>query len=130
MSRVILAVARDRGLPKWLDFVDRRNGTPTRALMMLSGLSMCMLTVYYYFDVNLQTALLIPSGSAVLIYIVGSAAGIRLLKERGLKRTLPWISLVISIAVLPFVGILALASVLTGLVAFVYARMRTRSRIP
>jgi amino acid efflux transporter len=126
MSRVILAVARDRGFPKGLDYVDPKNGTPTRSLMLLSGFSMCMLTIYYFLDVNLQSALLIPSGAAILIYIVGSGAGIRLLNERGLKRVLPWISLAISIAVLPFVGILALASVLTGLFAFVYARMRTR----
>jgi amino acid efflux transporter len=124
MSRVILAVARDRGFPKGLDYVNRENGTPTRSLMMLSGFSMCLLTIYYFLDVNLQTALLIPSGAAVLIYIVGSGTGIRLLKERGSKRMLPWISLAISLAVLPFVGILALASVLTGLLAFVYARMR------
>jgi amino acid efflux transporter len=126
MSRVILAVARDRGFPKGLDYVDPKNGTPTRSLMLLSGFSMCMLTIYYFLDVNLQSALLIPSGAAILIYIVGSGAGIRLLNERGLKRVLPWISLAISIAVLPFVGILALASVLMGLFAFAYARMRTR----
>jgi amino acid efflux transporter len=126
MSRVILAVARDRGFPKGLDYVDPKNGTPTRSLMLLSGFSMCMLTIYYFLDVNLQSALLIPSGAAILIYIVGSGAGIRLLNERGPKRVLPWISLAISIAVLPFVGILALASVLTGLFAFAYARMRTR----
>jgi amino acid efflux transporter len=126
MSRVILAVARDRGFPKGLDYVDPKNGTPTRSLMLLSGFSMCMLTIYYFLDVNLQSALLIPSGAAILIYIVGSGAGIRLLNERGPKRVLPWISLAISIAVLPFVGILALASVLMGLFAFAYARMRTR----
>jgi amino acid transporter len=37
MSWVILAVARDKGFPKELDYVDRENGTPTRSLMILSG---------------------------------------------------------------------------------------------
>ncbi|MBI4428916.1 MAG: APC family permease, partial [Ignavibacteriales bacterium] len=124
MSRVILAVARDGGFPKWLDYVGPKSGTPTRSLIVLSGLSICMLTVYYFLEVNLQTALLIPSGAAILIYIIGSGAGIRLLKEPGPKKMLPWISLVTSVAVLPFVGILVLASMLTGLLAFVYARKK------
>ena len=126
MSRVILAGARDRGLPKWLDHVDQSSGTPTRSLIVLSGLSICMLTIYYFFDVNLQTALLIPSGAAILVYIVGSIAGIKLLPRTGLKRFLPWISLLASIAVLPFVGLLAIASILTGLLGFAYARMKMR----
>jgi amino acid efflux transporter len=124
MSRVILAVARDGGLPKGLSYVDPGSGTPTRSLVMLTGLSVCMLVVYYFFDVDLQTALLLPSGAAILVYIIGSGAGIRLLKIRGPKRTLPWISLAISVAILPFVGILALASLLMGLLGFVYIYSR------
>ncbi|MBI3110607.1 MAG: amino acid permease [Ignavibacteriales bacterium] len=128
MSRVILAVARDRGLPKWLDHIDPKTGTPTRSLMMLSGLSLCMLAFYYFFDVDLQTALLIPSGSAVLVYIIGSAAGIKLLKDKGWKRALPWISLALSVVLLPFVGVLALASVVFGMAGFGYVWMRNRAK--
>ncbi|MGA2640237.1 MAG: hypothetical protein ABSG21_04925 [Spirochaetia bacterium] len=87
-----------------------------------------MLFVYYVFDVDLQTALLIPSGAAVLIYVIGSAAGIKLLKVPGAKKLLPWISLVISIAVLPFVGPLALAGLLTAGAALVYSLMARRAR--
>jgi len=35
MSRVVLAIARDRGLPKWLDQVDLKSGTPRRNLILL-----------------------------------------------------------------------------------------------
>ncbi len=125
MSRVVLAVAKDGGLPKWVDHIGT-NGVPTRSLLLLSGASMFMLIIYYFFDVNLQTALLIPSGSAVLVYIIGSAAGIRLLRECGAKRVLPWISLMMSIAVLPFVGILAFSSILTGLLAYLYIRSKEK----
>lgn len=126
MSRVVLAIARDRGLPKWLDYVDRKSGTPSRSLMLLSGAGLIALTFYYFFKVNLQTALLIPSGAAILVYIIGSAAGIRLLRERGLQRILPWIALILSIVLLPFVGIAALGSILAGLAAFIYVRYRSR----
>ncbi len=126
MSRVILAVARDRGLPKWLDHVDSKSGTPTRSLMLLSGLGLLALALYYFFQVDLQTALLIPSAAAILVYIVGSAAGVRLLGGRGRQRLFPWISLILSIVLLPFVGIAALGAILAGLAAYAYVRFRSR----
>ncbi len=128
MSRVVLAVARDHGLPKWLDYVDPKTGTPTRSLMMLSGLSLAMLVLYYFFDVDLQTALLIPSGAAILVYIIGSASGVKLLGDIGLRKILPWISLLLSIVLLPFVGIVALASISAGVAAYLY--VRSTSHVP
>jgi amino acid efflux transporter len=122
MSRVILAVARDRGLPKWLDHIDGDTGTPTRSLMMLSGSSLLMLMLYYFFEVDLQTALLIPSGSAILVYIIGSASGIKLLGHKGVRKILPWISLLLSIILLPFVGLVALGSIAAAILAFAYVR--------
>ncbi len=129
MSRVVLAIARDRGLPGWLDHVDRKSGAPTRSLMLLSGSALLALTFYYFFQVDLQTALLIPSGAAILVYIIGSAAGIRLLRGRGLQRLFPWVSFVLSVVLLPFVGLAAIGSVLAGLAAFVYVRTRSRQGI-
>jgi len=128
MSRVVLAIARDRGLPIWLDHVDQKSGTPTRSLMLLSGSGMLALTLYYFFQVNLQTALQIPSGAAILVYIIGSAAGIRLLKAKVLQRIFPWISLILSIVLLPFVGMAAIGSIAAGLAAFVYVRHLRRLR--
>lgn len=128
MSRVILAVARDGGFPKRLNYIDPNSGTPSRSLIMLSGLSMFMLFIYYFFNVDLQTALLIPSGAAILVYIIGSATGIKLLRERGPKRILPWISLITSIVILPFVGILSLASILMGILGYVYAQYKSKAK--
>jgi len=129
MSRVVLAVARDGALPRALSRVSPRSGVPGRSLTVLTGLAILMLLVYYLFDFDLQTALLIPSGAAILVYIVGSAAGIKLLPARGPARALPWISLVISIGVLPFVGPLALAAVLVGAAGLVYS-LAARQRRP
>lgn len=128
MSRVVLAVARDGALPGAFARVSRSTGAPAGSLTLLTGLSLAMLFVYYVFDVDLKNALLIPSGAAVLIYVIGSAAGIKLLKDRGVKRLLPWVSLVISIAVLPFVGPLALVGLLTDGGALVYSLAVRRGR--
>jgi amino acid efflux transporter len=127
MSRVVLAVARDGSLPGVFARVSGSTGAPVESLTLLMGLSLAMLIVYYVFDVDLKTALLIPSAAAVLVYVIGSAAGTKLLNAQGGKRALPWISLVISIAVLPFVGPLALVALLTGGVALVYSLVARRA---
>ena len=80
------------------------------------------------FNVNLETALLIPSGAAVLIYVFGSAAGARLLRHRDTRRVLPWISLVVSVVVLPFVGPLFLVATLTAAAAAGYSVIARRAR--
>jgi amino acid efflux transporter len=128
MSRVALAVARDGSLPSAFARVSPKSGAPSGSLTLLTILSLCMLAVYYIFNVDLQTALLIPSGAAILVYVLGSAAGTRLLKHRGIRRTLPWVSLVISVAVLPFVGPLALVAVLTSGAALGYSLLVRRKR--
>jgi amino acid efflux transporter len=128
ISRVVLAVARDGSLPRVFGRVSEKTGAPSGALILLTALSLAVLGFYYLLDVDLQTALLIPSGAAVLVYVIGSAAGIRLLPLRGAKRALPWISLAISVAVLPFVGLLALVALLTGAAAFAFSVVAARRR--
>ena len=41
---------------------------------MLSSLAMVMIIVFYIFNADLQTALLIQSGAAIIVYIIGSSA--------------------------------------------------------
>ncbi len=127
MSRVIYAVARDGGFPRFLAHLHPRRGVPDRSLGMLFGLSILMLGVYYFSGIDLQDALLIPSGAAILVYVIGSASGVRLLKANGGGKVFAAISLAMSLAILPFVGTLALAAVGTGFAGLVFV-WSTRGR--
>ena len=69
---------------------------------------------------------MIPSGAAILVYVLGSSAGIRLLKAR---KVLPVISLIISLVVLPFVGPLLVVSLVVAALAFVYAKYAKRGKL-
>lgn len=111
MARVYFAAARDGVLPRSLATVDARTGAPRRALLFLVALILGSLAVFYVLNVDIESAFLMTSGAAILAYIIGSAAGIRLLKERGVRRALPWLSLVVSVVLLPFIGTLLAASV-------------------
>ena len=66
-------MARDGLLPRAFARVSPRSGAPTGSLTLLTALSVLMLAIYYVFRVDLKTALLIPSGAAVLVYVIGSS---------------------------------------------------------
>ena len=126
MGRVVYAAATDGNLPRILAKIDPKSGVPRRALLALLGMVMVSLTAYYVAGVDVQSAFLATSGAAVLIYVVGFASGIRLLKENGVGRALPWLSLVVSMILLPFIGPLLLASVPIAALGFLYGYRKKR----
>ena len=126
MGRVVYAAAADGNLPRFLAKLDPKTGVPRRALVALFVLIMAGLVVYYLADVDIQSAFLATSGAAVLTYVVGSAAGVKLLSGGGARRFLPWTSLVVSFVLIPFIGPLLLASVPVALLGFAYGRSRGR----
>ena len=111
MARVYYAAARDGVFPRALAAVGRRTGVPHHALVFLIVLVLLSLLAFYVLNVDFVSAFLMASGAAILTYVIGSVAGIRLLQDRGMRRALPWISLGVSVALLPFIGTLLAASV-------------------
>jgi amino acid efflux transporter len=126
MGRVVYAAALDGSLPRYLAELDPKTGVPRRALLGLFLLVMANLVVYYAAGVNIQSAFLATSGAAVLTYVAGTAAGVRLLKRKGGAKALPWVALGVSIAILPFIGTLLAASIPVALLGFVYGTYRRR----
>jgi amino acid efflux transporter len=122
ISRVIYATAKDGGLPRLLDRINTKTQVPDRSLMLLLGLSWLTLLLFYVFNVDLKNELLIPSGAAILVYIIGSSSGIKLLKVKGAKKLFPWISLAISIIMLFFVELPILIGLSFALLGFLYGR--------
>lgn len=122
ISRVIYATAKEGGLPKSLDRIHMQTGVPYRILALLLVVSLFTLFLFYALNIDLETGLLIPSGAAILVYLVGSASGIRLLKVKGMKRSFPWISLAISLIMIPFVGPLILFSLAFAAIGFFYRK--------
>ena len=132
MSRVFYAVSRDGGLPRALDHINPRTKVPDRALIALFIPMIPPFIIYYVLNVSLETALLVPGGAAIVVYVIGSAAGVRIFAAKpgksGKKRipALPAISLAISLIVLPFVGWLILFSVAVCVAALLYSYLVNR----
>ncbi len=127
MSRVVLAVARDRGYPAALAYVDPHTRVPTRALLAPFGLSCGVFGAYYFAGVSLPTALLVASGAAILVYVLGSAAGVRILHRASSGGrsavALAAASLAISLVVAPFIGWPLVVAISVGLAGWLYWRL-------
>ncbi|HKT21976.1 MAG TPA: amino acid permease [Nitrososphaerales archaeon] len=126
IGRVVYAAALDGNLPRFLAKVDERSGVPRRALIALYVLIMAGIVVYFIAGVDIQSAFLATSGAAVLTYVVGSASGVKLLSTGGVWRIFPWLSLLISLAILPFIGTLLVASLPVAALGFAYGRLKKR----
>ena len=122
MSRVFYAASSEGGLPKFLNKIHPKTAVPYRTLLLLMGLVWLTLIIFYMLNVDLATELLIPSGAAILVYLIGSLSGIKLLKIKGVKGSFPWISLLISIVMIPFVGLLIIISLAFAAAGFFYKR--------
>jgi amino acid efflux transporter len=130
MSRVIYATAKDGGLPRFLDKIHPQTRVPYRTLILIVTVSWATIIIFYFLNFNLATELLIPSGAAILVYLVGSASGIKLLKVKGVKRSFPWISLMVSIVMIPFVGPLILVSLAFATTGYIYGRRAQTKTAP
>jgi len=102
---------------------------------MLGGAAV-VFAVYYEFAVDLTTALLVASGAAIVLYIIGCAAGVRLRPTVGSSarplRWLPAISLAISLVVLPFIGwpVLVTVAVVAAAVTYGLVISARRPNVP
>ena len=122
MSRVMFAVAKSHGLPHAISRVHPKTGIPYRAVMLLSGFALLTLLAYYFMNVNLVEAFLMVSGVAGVVYVVGSASAIRLLKEKGIRKSLPWVSLFASLIIILFIEYLLVVAAVIIAVSVIYTR--------
>jgi len=124
MARIVYAAARDGSFPGALAKVDQRTGVPGRSVLALLALVLASLLAFYVFGFGLKSAFLATSGAAILTYVIGSAAGVRLLRERGARRLLPWASLLVSLAIIPFIVAPLAVSVAIASVGVAYGWVR------
>ena len=100
-SRLGYALARDRAFPPVLSRVDK-SGVPMVAVAGIGVYAMLGLLVSAVARCNVETLLIVPNTLGVATYVIGTAAGVRLLS--GLDRLYAAIGCVLCFAILPFAG--------------------------
>jgi amino acid efflux transporter len=130
ISRVVQSVAAAGGFPAGLALLNERTKAPDRALTALFLCTLVVFALFYIGGVSVAAALLVSSGAAVLVYVVGSAAAVKILRSTARSRAdraFPLIALLVSLAVLPFVGLALLGGAAAAAGGLLFASWKLRS---
>ena len=78
-SRLGAALARDGALPRWLAKGGEAGQVPRRSIALVTTSSMLSLVVAVVLDLGLTPLMLLATGCFTLVYVLGTAAALRLL---------------------------------------------------
>lgn len=122
-ARLAYGLAHERSAPVWLGKLDA-HGVPTPGVWLIGVFAGCGIALTYFTNLSLDFWLALPNTLVLLTYILGMAAGVRLL--RGAGRILAVATLIMCLAVLPFTGLALGPALLIALAAMGYRWLRLR----
>ncbi len=133
-SKLGAALGRDGALPGWFAHGSEAGGVPRRSLLSLSGLTLVTLTATELTRAHVEALVLMTTGAFVIVYIVGTAAALRLLAPGSWGRRAAMLALIFDILLLATTRLYLLWALGIAACALAYIhltrRRRAASRIP
>lgn len=123
-SRMGAALARDGGLPAWL--ANQPGRTPRRSLALITLVALGTTAVLAALDLSTDAILLMATATFSLLYVVGTAAALRLLPRWGIAWWCAAVSLVAALGLLVMTGPHMTGPVLAALGGLAWATWRRR----
>jgi amino acid efflux transporter len=120
VSRLVYALARDKSMPSFLFRLNKR-AAPARALLILFSGSATSLFLIALTGARVDQLFLVSGAGFTALYILGSAAAVKLLKLQGVKRFFPHLSLAVSLIVFIFVREYALFPLAIAVLSILWA---------
>jgi amino acid efflux transporter len=111
-SRIAYALAKEGSAPRWFGILHARYRTPIGGLGFLTVCFLIVLSVLASGTITLAQLIQFPNATFFATYIGGCLAGVRLLKGSRSRQLCAWISLLVTLALYPFLGWPALYPVL------------------
>jgi amino acid efflux transporter len=94
------ALGRDGALPGWFAHGSEVGGIPRRALLSLAGLTLIVLIATAVAHLRVEALVLMTTGAFVIVYILGTAAALRLLEAGTWARRAAFLALIFDILLL------------------------------
>jgi amino acid efflux transporter len=118
-ARLGAALGRDGSLPAWFAHGSEAGSIPRRSMLVVTGLSLATLAFVAVSGSKLESTLLLVTGAFTLVYVVGTAAAIRLLPRGTWVWRCAVISFVATLGLLWMTGVHLIAAL--GIVAVALA---------
>lgn len=129
-SRLGAALAITGAMPRWLGSdIGAGRRTPRHALSVVAGLGLLVTVGEAVLDKPTDATLLVTTGTFALVYVVGTAAAVRLLPG-GWPRVAALVSVAASVALVVLTGWAVLLPIATGLAGYVWTVRRRRPARP
>ncbi|HEX7064361.1 MAG TPA: amino acid permease [Bacillales bacterium] len=123
MSRLGYSLAHERLAPSWLDKINMKYATPGRAVLLVGSIAALGLTTSYIFGIGLDQLVFIPNSLAIATYVVGTAAGVKLIQKR-MGKILAATACLLCLAAYPFIGSFIAVPVIVAGVCIGYVKWR------
>lgn len=114
------ALGRDGALPDWFAHGSEAGGIPRRSLLSLAGLALIMMIVTAVAHLHVEALVLMTTGAFVIVYILGTAAALRLLEAGSWARRAAFLALIFDILLLATTGLYLLWSAGIAACAIIY----------
>lgn len=121
------ALGRDGALPGWFAHGSESGGIPRRSLLSLAALTLIVLSATAVAHLRVEALVLMTTGAFVVVYILGTAAALRLLEPGTWGRRAALLALVFDILLLATTGLYLLWSAGVAVCAVIYLYL-TRGR--
>lgn len=122
------ALGRDGALPGWFAHGSEAGGIPRRSLLSLAALTLIVLIATAVAHLRVEALVLMTTGAFVVVYILGTAAALRLLEPRSWGRRAALLALIFDILLLATTGLYLLWSVGVAICAVIYLYLTRRQR--
>ena len=123
------ALGRDGALPAWFARGSEAGGVPRRSLLVLAGLALTMLAVTVATHLRVEALVLMTTGAFVIVYILGTAAALRLLAPRSWGRRAAAFALIFDAVLLVTTGRYLIWSLGIALGAVIYVSRAPRAPV-
>ena len=123
------ALGRDGALPAWFAHGSEAGGVPRRSLLALAGLALTMLAVTVATHLRVEALVLMTTGAFVIVYILGTAAALRLLEARSWGRRAAAFALIFDVVLLVTTGRYLIWSLVIALGAVIYVNRARRTPV-
>ncbi|HFJ9329859.1 TPA: APC family permease [Bacillus paranthracis] len=127
MGRLGYSLGKEEIAPRYLAHINEKRENPTNAVKVVGCIAIIGLLISFVFQISIENIVLIPNSLGIITYIVGAAAGMKLIKNR-LGKIFSIVAFTCCVVVYPFIGGVILIPVAVALICLCYVRFSSRRK--
>ncbi|WP_342714691.1 amino acid permease [Bacillus paramycoides] len=125
MGRLGYSLGQEEVAPRYLAHINIKRETPTNAIKVVGCIAIIGLLISFVFQISIDNIVLIPNSLGIITYIIGTAAGMKLIKNK-LGKGFSIVAFTSCIVVYPFIGGVILIPLAVSFICLCYLRFSNR----